>query len=93
MQAIRDFGFKTSPYPLILSLDVHCSVPQQDRMAHILRTELGELLQLPPPGLRRKEEVGHGDGCFLCTGKHMTLGVYRRVVVTACRASYMTPSM
>jgi hypothetical protein len=46
-QAIRDFGFKTSPYPLILSLEVHCSIPQQDRMAAILRHELGDMLQLP----------------------------------------------
>ena len=54
-QAIREFGFKSSPYPVILSLEVHCSVPQQDRMAAILRSELGDALLLPPTGRSRSD--------------------------------------
>jgi phosphatidylinositol phospholipase C delta len=36
-----------SPYPVILSLEMHCSVGQQQVLAQILRDELGPLLALP----------------------------------------------
>ena len=36
-----------SPYPVILSLEMHCSVAQQQVLARILREELGALLALP----------------------------------------------
>lgn len=46
--AIGKYAFLTSPYPLILSLEVHCSLEQQIVMANILRNVLGEKLVLEP---------------------------------------------
>ena len=36
-----------SPYPVILSLEMHCSPPQQEKMATILMEILGDKLCLP----------------------------------------------
>lgn len=47
VQAVREYGFTASPYPVILSLEMHCSVPQQRRVAEILSEELGDLLLGP----------------------------------------------
>jgi hypothetical protein len=44
VSALAETAFLASPFPLILSLEVHCSARQQDRMAEILRTEFGERL-------------------------------------------------
>ncbi|CAB4412005.1 unnamed protein product [Rhizophagus irregularis] len=44
ISAIRTYAFKASPYPLILSLEVHCSIEQQEHMAKILSEILGEHL-------------------------------------------------
>jgi len=44
ISAIRTYAFKASPYPLILSLEVHCCVEQQNQMASILVNLLGEYL-------------------------------------------------
>lgn len=46
--AIGKYAFLASPYPLILSLEVHCSLEQQIAMATILRNVLGEKLVLEP---------------------------------------------
>lgn len=44
IQAVKDFGFVASPYPVILSLENHCSIEQQVRMAEILVDILGDVL-------------------------------------------------
>ena len=46
VEACRDYGFKNSDYPVILSLENHCSLEQQDRMADHLTSILGELLYI-----------------------------------------------
>lgn len=48
ISAIARYAFVTSPYPLILSLEVHADPPQQDVMARILRDTLGEMLLSQP---------------------------------------------
>lgn len=48
IQAIKDYGFLISPYPVILSIENHCSVEQQKVMAQHLKTILGDLLYLKP---------------------------------------------
>ena len=52
--AIRDYGFKSSPFPIVLSIENHCSYQQQQSLAAIMRNELGGALVLPmsfPNGL------------------------------------------
>ena len=44
VNALAETAFIASPFPLILSLEVHCSARQQDRMAEVLRTEFGDRL-------------------------------------------------
>ncbi|XP_065836585.1 1-phosphatidylinositol 4,5-bisphosphate phosphodiesterase epsilon-1-like isoform X2 [Oscarella lobularis] len=44
IEAIGEHAFAANPYPLILSLENHCSVPQQIVMAQILREYLGSYL-------------------------------------------------
>ena len=36
--------FKTSPYPVIIDLENHCSIEQQFQMARILHTILGGIM-------------------------------------------------
>ncbi|XP_069771033.1 1-phosphatidylinositol 4,5-bisphosphate phosphodiesterase delta-1a isoform X3 [Narcine bancroftii] len=44
INVIKNYAFKTSPYPLILSLENHCSIEQQNVMAHHMKTILGDML-------------------------------------------------
>eukprot|EP01137_Pigoraptor_chileana_P015952 Opistho-2@72382 len=41
---VRDYAFKTSPYPVVLSIENHCSVPQQTVMAKHCVDILGDML-------------------------------------------------
>ncbi|XP_053198662.1 1-phosphatidylinositol 4,5-bisphosphate phosphodiesterase delta-1a [Scomber japonicus] len=50
IKAIKDYAFKTTDYPLILSLENHCSVDQQKLMAHHLISILGDALVTKPLG-------------------------------------------
>ncbi|XP_068437638.1 1-phosphatidylinositol 4,5-bisphosphate phosphodiesterase delta-1a isoform X2 [Clinocottus analis] len=50
IKAIKDFAFKTSDYPVILSLENHCTVDQQKLMAHYLISILGDELVSKPLG-------------------------------------------
>ncbi|XP_068604489.1 1-phosphatidylinositol 4,5-bisphosphate phosphodiesterase delta-1-like [Brachionichthys hirsutus] len=74
IQAIKDFAFKTSDYPVILSLENHCSVKQQEVMARHMGAILGSALLTAP--------LGHGmptnfpspqelKGKFLIKGKKL----------------------
>ncbi|XP_075876744.1 1-phosphatidylinositol 4,5-bisphosphate phosphodiesterase delta-1-like isoform X2 [Nelusetta ayraudi] len=48
--AIKEYAFKTSDYPVILSLENHCSVEQQKTMAHHMSSILGSALLTSPLG-------------------------------------------
>ncbi|KAA0705516.1 1-phosphatidylinositol 4,5-bisphosphate phosphodiesterase delta-3-A [Triplophysa tibetana] len=48
IETIAQYAFKTSPYPLILSIENHCSVEQQVVMANHLQSILGEKLLKQP---------------------------------------------
>ena len=47
--AIKPYAFLKSDYPLILSIENHCSFKQQDVMAEYLKSILGDLLYLDSP--------------------------------------------
>ncbi|EGG00001.1 uncharacterized protein MELLADRAFT_112249 [Melampsora larici-populina 98AG31] len=44
LKAISKYAFAATPYPLILSLEVHCQPVQQDRLAELLKIHLGDAL-------------------------------------------------
>ncbi|KAI0163500.1 PLC-like phosphodiesterase [Pestalotiopsis sp. NC0098] len=48
-EAIRDNAFTVSDLPLIVSLEVHCSAPQQEAMVNIMNHVWSEYLLSPPP--------------------------------------------
>ena len=52
IKAIHADAFTVSAYPVILSLEIHTSLAQQDRMAEIMKTIFGANLAIPswPPG-------------------------------------------
>ncbi|KAF5903601.1 1-phosphatidylinositol 4,5-bisphosphate phosphodiesterase delta-1 isoform X1 [Clarias magur] len=52
IKAIKNYAFKTSEYPVILSLETHCSVPQQKVMAGHLKQILGDALLQRPLGTK-----------------------------------------
>ena len=57
-QAIAKYAFVTSPYPVIISAEIHCSLPQQDMMADIMHEVFGDILiRAPINGQRKIEEL------------------------------------
>ncbi|KAJ1084330.1 hypothetical protein NDU88_004481 [Pleurodeles waltl] len=48
VQAIKEHAFVTSEYPVILSIEEHCSVDQQRHMARVFREVLGDMLLTKP---------------------------------------------
>lgn len=50
IRAIADYGFVTSPYPIILSIENHCSLEQQKLLAKIFVEILKDKLQYPGGG-------------------------------------------
>jgi hypothetical protein len=52
IETVKKYAFCNSEYPAMLSLENHCSVPQQEQMAKILREVLGDMLVSEPlPGV------------------------------------------
>ncbi|KAG0052465.1 Phospholipase C [Gryganskiella cystojenkinii] len=48
IEAISTYAFVNSPYPLILSLEIHCDLEQQEIMANTMRSKLGSWLVVAP---------------------------------------------
>ncbi|KAH7910331.1 PLC-like phosphodiesterase [Hygrophoropsis aurantiaca] len=46
--AIAKYAFVTSPYPIIISAEIHCSLPQQELMVEIMRSVFGDALVSAP---------------------------------------------
>uniref|UniRef100_A0A8C5DPS4 Phosphoinositide phospholipase C n=1 Tax=Gouania willdenowi TaxID=441366 RepID=A0A8C5DPS4_GOUWI len=74
IQAIKDYAFKTSEYPVILSLENHCTLEQQKLMAHYLISILGEALLSKPLGYTIPTNFPSPEelkGKFLIKGKRL----------------------
>uniref|UniRef100_A0A3B3UAP2 Phosphoinositide phospholipase C n=1 Tax=Poecilia latipinna TaxID=48699 RepID=A0A3B3UAP2_9TELE len=72
IKTINEYAFKASPYPLILSLENHCSMEQQAVMARHLKAILGDKLLLKPlSGLKSSSLPSPEDlkGKILVKGK------------------------
>ena len=55
-KVIAKYGFVASPYPIIISAEVHCSVLQQDMIAEIMVAEFKDsLVRVPPNGMPKIE--------------------------------------
>ncbi|VDB86429.1 unnamed protein product [Peniophora sp. CBMAI 1063] len=51
--AIAQYAFVVSPYPVILSAEVHCSVPQQEALVRVMHECFRDaLVHVPPDGSR-----------------------------------------
>uniref|UniRef100_A0A0N4Z7Y2 Phosphoinositide phospholipase C n=1 Tax=Parastrongyloides trichosuri TaxID=131310 RepID=A0A0N4Z7Y2_PARTI len=48
LHGIEKYAFKTSPYPVIMTIENHVSLVQQQIMAKIFKEVLGEKLYIPP---------------------------------------------
>jgi len=61
LETIKKYGFRTTPYPIILSLEVHCNVDGQNAMAKQMR----EILGVGPGGMevlpKNSEEKKEGQ--------------------------------
>ena len=57
VKTIRDHAFVTSPFPVILSLEDHCSLTQQTKMAAIFEEVLGPMLLKTPMTGQKKSDV------------------------------------
>lgn len=76
-------GLQVSPYPVILSLENHCSLEQQRVMARHLRATLGPMLLdrpldgvttcLPSPEVHGGEGAAQGRGQGHWLGGHLGL--------------------
>ncbi|KAK7881824.1 hypothetical protein WMY93_030233 [Mugilogobius chulae] len=74
IKAIKEFAFKSSQYPVILSLENHCTVEQQRLMAHHMISILGDALLTKPLGDKMPSNFPSPEelkGRFLIKGKRL----------------------
>ena len=46
--AIAKYAFVASPYPIIISAEIHCSVLQQEQLVEIMKEVFGDALVYAP---------------------------------------------
>ena len=56
-EAIMKYGFVTSPYPIIISAEVHCGLTQQDMLVSIMKNVFGDALVSAPVDGRPKIDL------------------------------------
>ncbi|XP_035025982.2 1-phosphatidylinositol 4,5-bisphosphate phosphodiesterase delta-1 isoform X2 [Hippoglossus stenolepis] len=74
IKTIKEYAFKTSDYPVIISLENHCSVEQQKVMAHHMSSILGSALVTTPLGDGMPTDFPSPEelkGKFLIKGKRL----------------------
>lgn len=55
-EAIKTYGFIASPYPVIISAEIHAGVQQQEQLANIMSAVFGDALIKAPIDLQRTFE-------------------------------------
>uniref|UniRef100_H3B651 Phosphoinositide phospholipase C n=1 Tax=Latimeria chalumnae TaxID=7897 RepID=H3B651_LATCH len=73
IQAIKSYAFKASQYPVVLSLENHCSLEQQTMMAQHMKNILGDMLLTKPIDGKTEEFPSPEDlkGKILVKGKKL----------------------
>lgn len=56
-QAIAKYSFITSPYPVLISAEVHCGIAQQDKLVDIMVETFGDAIVQAPVEDRPKIEA------------------------------------
>ncbi|KJA21323.1 hypothetical protein HYPSUDRAFT_67845 [Hypholoma sublateritium FD-334 SS-4] len=73
--AIAKYAFVTSPYPVLISAEIHCSVPQQDTIVDIMTEIFGDsMIQAPLEGRPKIEKLPSPDALrhkFLLKAKNL----------------------
>ncbi|KAL8618755.1 hypothetical protein ACOMHN_015165 [Nucella lapillus] len=75
IHAIKEYAFKTNPYPVTLSLENHCSLDQQDVMAHHLDHILGDLIWSPDTELTAAPSPEQLKNKIILKGKKLPLSL------------------
>lgn len=71
IQAVRDYAFKTSPYPVTLSIENHCSIEQQTVMANCMKQFLGDMLYVPTQPLSEAPSPHELKNKIIVKGKRL----------------------
>lgn len=66
---IVEYGFQNSFYPIVLSVENHCSLEQQKQMATIFKNTFKSRLVLPTPGIRDLPSPEQLKGKIILKGK------------------------
>ena len=61
-EAILKYGFVASPYPIIISAEIHCSIGQQDLIAAIMMQVFGDKLVKMPMSMSMMMDGGEDGG-------------------------------
>lgn len=103
LEAINDAAFpggksagggRASAYPIVLSLEVHCNVKRQGKMARLLLSVFGRKLALPPEAMfvedaggLRVERRGEADGLGDELGTESPASLRGRIIVKGKHAT------
>jgi len=74
IETINEYAFVTSPYPVVLSFEMHCSLEQQEKIATILVDVLKSRIYMAKTGMQlypSPEELQHK---FIIKGKKPPMG-------------------
>ena len=85
--AIKKYAFFKSDYPLILSIENHCSIDYQDKMASHLEEILGDMLyqEQVDENLETLPSPEDLKGKVLIKAKKLPPGDYKRCKYSNCR--------
>mmetsp|Transcript_7297 Transcript_7297/g.22384 ORF Transcript_7297/g.22384 Transcript_7297/m.22384 type:complete len:795 (+) Transcript_7297:766-3150(+) len=69
VKVCRDYAFAVSPYPIIFSIENHCTPAQQDKMAEYFKEQFGELLLLRTGDETKLPNLAELKYCAILKGK------------------------